>query len=338
MLGAMAMAPKARPSRTKRAARGTDLDALARLEALRTWIVPTIAAGLGFLTFVLYGVEVIPQPVAITVIGFLALLVLLFFGLRHYIGTRLTGREAALVALFIALWSVAAAYPYYRTINLGAPVFAADLRRGGAPVTVPLGGAAGRYGMFVDGHFVPAQGKESRTATYRIAVGHDGQTDRIVDGEFRQQWGTQRVGSGRRSSLVPVLHQTTHVLTTLDDPDGHDLTLALLELSPAAGDSVSVRLYAGGLPNALLVVLGIAAVVVAIGLDLLAAAATSEGLLTTLTLATLTGVAAFRASATATPGIPQLIVAALAGTVGGAIAGPLVWRLGRRVRAAVTSA
>jgi hypothetical protein len=330
------MASKTRPSRNKRTARGTDLDHVVRLEALRTWVVPTLAAALGFLTFVLYGVEVLPQPAAITTIGFLALIVLLFFGLRHYIGAHVPGREAALVAVFVALWSVAAAYPYYRTINPGTPVFAGELRRDSAPVTVPLRGASGRYGMFVDGHFVPAQGKESRTAAYRIAVGHDGQTDRIVEGEFRQEWGTQRVGSGRRSSLVPVLHQTTHALTTIDDPDGRDITLSLLDLSPVGGDSVSIRLYAGGLSNALLIIVSIAAVVAAISLDLLTAG-TSEGLLTTLTLATLIGVAVFRASGTATPGIPQLIVAALAGTVGGALAGPLVWRLGRRVRAAVTS-
>jgi hypothetical protein len=337
MLGGTNMASKTRPSRTKRAASGADLDHLMRLDALRTWVVPTVAAVLGFVTFILYGVEVLPQPAALTLLGLIALAVLLFFGLRHYIGAPITGREAALVALFIALFGVAAAYPYYRTINPGTPVFAGELRRGSPPVTVPLRGEAGRYGLFVDGHFIPVEGKVSRTATYRIAVGHDGQTDRVVDGEFRQEWGTQRVGAGRRSSLVPVLHQTTHVLTTLEDPDGRDLTLSLVELSPVVGDSVGVRLYAGGLSNLLLIILSIAAVGTAITLDLLAVG-TSDGLLTTLTIATLIGVAVFRASVSAVPGIPQLIVAAIGGTVGGAITGPLAWRLGRRVRTAVSSA
>ena len=56
------------------------------------------------------------------------------------------------------------------------------------------------------------------------------------------------------------------------------------------------------------------------------------GLLATLTVATLVSVVVFRGSAVAAPGFPQLIIAALVGTLVGALAATVLWRLTLPIR------
>ena len=84
----------------------------------------------------------------------------------------------------------------------------------------PLHDKPGHYSVIVEGHFLPVEGQQNRTAAYNIALGHDGATDRVLAGAFNQEWRSQRIGAGRRSSLVPSLHQTTEVRDVIDDPDG----------------------------------------------------------------------------------------------------------------------
>jgi hypothetical protein len=197
---------------------------------------------------------------------------------------------------------------------------------------VPLHDSPGHYSLFVEGHFLPAQGRENRTATYQIALGHDGSTDRLIAGTFTQEWGSQRVGSGRRSSMVPVMQERTLILDELDDPDGRDLTLQLKELSAGVRDSVTVRVYPPGIPKAVLIALGVLAVAAALGVDAWREKGSSEGLMGTLTVAALVAVALFRNSSTATPGFPQLIFGALVGAIGGALGGWALSRLAKPLR------
>jgi len=206
------------------------------------------------------------------------------------------------------------------------------VRRGGEPITVPVHGRTGHYNLVVEGHFIPAPGQTNRTATYGLLLSGAG-GDRLLEGTFNQTWGTQRIGSGRRSSVVPVMTQTTQVLNPIDDRDGHDLTLKLTELSPGVREALGVRLYRDSVPPWLLIVLGIAALGAAIGVDTWRPKHVSEGLMATLTLAVLVSVATFRNAAAAAPGFPQLLIAALMGTLVGALGGSLLWRLVERARA-----
>jgi hypothetical protein len=302
-------------------------------DAVRTWVIPTVAGIAGFIFFILYNVEVVDSEVAVTVIGTLALAVVLFYGLRGFADEGpLDLRLAAILVTFAMLWGVTTFYPFYRTLHPGTPLFASELHRGGAAVTAPLHGAPGRYHLIVEGYFLPGEGRTDRVGKFSIALGHNGGTDQLLEGTFTQQWLSQRIGAGRRSSYVPVMHQINQVLESVDDPDGHDLTLKLTDLSPEMRDGVGLRLYGETIPKTLWISLGVLTLAGAVLIDGWRARGSSQGLLAALTSATLISVVIFRNFTVAVPGFPELILAALAGVLAGAIGASLLWRLTRRLR------
>jgi hypothetical protein len=322
--------PTGRPA--GRQAQNARLTQMVIFDALRSWVIPTVA-GVGiFVIYVLYNIELIDPRLAVGVTGVLALLVLLFYGLRGFFDEQPEGRRAALLAGFALLWCAVTIYPFYRAVNPGTPLFSTELQRGGAPVTVPLRDHPGRYSLYVEGHFLPTQGRENLTATYHIALGHDGETNRILEGTFRHEWGSQRVGAGRRSSLVPVMHESNIVLDELDDPDGHDLTLQLKDLSEGVRDAVTVHVYSPGVPKGVLIALALLTIAAAMGVDTWREKGSSDGLMATLTIAALVGVTVFRNATSAVPGFPQVIVGGVAGTIGGAIGGWLLSQVARPLR------
>lgn len=295
-------------------------------DALRTWVLPALAIGIGLVVFVLYNVDLVDEAVAVTTIGALALLVLLFFGLRSFAEQRVDATLGVVLITFAVLWSATTFYPFYRARNPGTPVFSAKLSRNGGPAIVPLQGKPGHYNMMVSGHFTPVEGRQNRTATYHIMLG-DGTTDRLLEGIFNEEWRSQRIGTGRRSSVVPVKSQTTQVPVAVDDPEGRNLTLTLKDLSPTVGDTVTVDFYKEIVPLPVLIALGVLSLAGASLVDAYRPKGAGEGLMGTLTVATLVAIVVFRASSAAAPGFPQLVVATLLGTLAGAIGGSILWRL-----------
>jgi hypothetical protein len=321
-----------RPQAARKPVQATPLTQMVVLDALRSWVVPAVAAALVLATFVIYNVGLVDGAFAVTSVGVTALLTALFFGLRSFLAHRLEGTVSLILAGFALLWSAAAIYPFYRTVNPGTPVFIMQLMPHAPAVTVPLHGQAGRYSLIIEGHFLPVEGRTNRTATYSIALGHDATTDRVLQGAFSQTWGTQRIGAGRRSSLVPTMHQTTQVRETFENPEARDLTLQLTNLSPGVRDSLEVRVYGETLPPWALIALSLMAVAGAIVIDAWRPEGANEGLMTTLTVATFVSIGVFRVSAPVNPGFSQLAVAVLMGTLAGALGGSVLWRLSHPLR------
>jgi hypothetical protein len=319
------------PARGKRA-QTAPLGRMLVTDALRTWVFPSAAVAAAFTVFVIYNVGLVEEAFAVTTVGLLALAVILFYGLRGFAAQRIDGVTAALLIGFGVLWIAATVYPFYRAVNPGTPLFSTELARTGGPVTVPVHGKSGHLNMVVEGHFLPSSDRMNRTATYAIALTHDGSSDRILEGTFSQTWGEQRIGAGRRSSMVPVMNQTVQVLHPIDDTDGHDLILKLTELSPGVRNAVTVRVYTEGLPQLALVLLSILTIAAALVIDAWRPKGDSEGLMVMLAVATAVAVATFRTSTQATPGFPQLVIAALMGTLAGAIGGSVVWRATQPLR------
>jgi len=186
--------------------------------------------------------------------------------------------------------------------------------------------------LIVEGYFLPAEGRSDRVGTFSIALGHDGATDQVLQGTFTQQWLSQRIGAGRRSSYVPVMQQRTQVLEPVDDLDGHDLTLKLTDLSPDIRDAVGLRLYGETVPKTVWIGLGVLTLAGAVVIDGWRARGSSQGLLAALTAATLISVAIFRNFSVAVPGFPELILATVAGVFAGALGASLIWRLAQPLR------
>jgi len=329
-----AQAAKSRGKRSvaRKPTQGAALTRLVVMDALRTWLIPTVAAAAGFLIFVLYNVELLDESVAVTIGGGMALAVVLFFGLRGFLDEPVTPALAAILVAFAVLWGATSFYPFYRAVNPGTPFFRGELNRNGTPVAIPMQGRPGRYTAIVEGHFLPTAEHSDRTAQYSIAVGHDTSTEHVLEGTFSEQWGSQRIGAGRRSMQVPVMRPRMQQLDTIDDPDGHDLTARLTQLSPGVRDTVILRLYTESIPQAVLIGLAVLTIAAALLIDTWRPKGASEGLLATLTVATVVSVVVFRGSAVAAPGFPQLIIAALVGTLVGALAASLLWRLTLPIR------
>jgi len=315
---------KAAPGR--RPTQSAPLTQMLVLDALRTWVIPTVTVVVGLVIFVVYNIGAIDEAPAVTVVGAMAMLTVLFAGVRGFLDEPPTGALLGVLALFVVLFAASAFYPFYRTLNPGTPDFSTDLKRG-ATATLPLHDKPGHYSVIFEGHFLPVEGQQNRTAAYSVALGHDGTTDRVLSGAFSQEWRSQRIGAGRRSSIIPSLHQSNETRDVIDDPEGRDLTLTLTDLSPGVRDSVAVRLYAERIPQWLFAVVGVLALATALLIDSARPKGKNEGLMGTLTAATLVSVAIFVRSTVATPGFPQLVIAALVGTLVGAIAGSLLWRL-----------
>ena len=302
------------------------------LDALRTWVVPTIAAVVGTAVFIVYNVGGIETAPAVTIVGTLGLLVTLFYGLRSFTEQAINVRLGVILGIFIVLWSAVTYYPFFRTLNPGTPLFSSQLKRGAPALTVPMHGAAGHYNLIVEGHFMAVEGRQNRTGTYQIALAHaGGAADAVLEGTFSEEWRSQRFGAGRRSSVVPVLSQTNQALNPIEDADGQDLTLKLNDLSKEMRDGLTLKLYSAGIPIPVLVALGVLTVFAAMFVDAWRPKGSSEGLMATLTVSALCAIIIFRASSIATPGFPQLLIAVLLGALAGALLGSFLWRLTREL-------
>ncbi|MFN8628225.1 MAG: hypothetical protein U0587_19915 [Candidatus Binatia bacterium] len=308
------------------------LTRLVAADALRKWAVPTLTFVLGLGAFILHIAGVIQEAAAVAAVGLAALLTVLFYGLRSFLQRRLDSTTAAGLVTFALLWGTAAGYPLYRAVEPGAPLYSTELTRHGPATTLPLQNRPGHYSLIIEGHFLPEEGHVNRTAAYKLVLGHAGAGERVLQGAFSQTWGTQRVGAGRRSSIVPSLRETTLIREPIDNPSGADLTLQLSELSPGVRDAVTVRVYGGGGPRWVWLVIGLVVLAGAIVVDSLRPKGANEGLMTTMTVATIVAILIFRASSAATPGFPQFAVAALMGTLAGALGGTLLWRLTQPLR------
>jgi hypothetical protein len=303
------------------------------LDALRTWVIPTLAVVVGLATFIVYNIGGLTEASAVTIVGGAALLTVLFVGMRGFFEDEdeVNGRLLGALGLFTLLFAVSAFFPFYRTLDPGTPVFSTELKRGAA-ATLPLHDKPGHYSVIFEGHFLPVEGQQNRTAAYNVVVGHEGTTDRVLTGSFNQEWRSQRIGAGRRSSMVPSLHQTNEVRDVIDDADGRDLTMTLTDLSPGVRDSLSVRLYAESVPAWVFAAVGVLTLAAAVLIDSWRPKGASEGLLGTLTAATLVSVVIFGRATVTTPGFPQLIIAVLVGALIGAIAGSVLSRLAQPLK------
>lgn len=311
--------PKGKQTQTTYPAR------LAVLDASPVWLITTATVCVVGVIYVLYNVGVLEGHHAVTLAGLLTLLTLLFLGLRDFIEQVPAPSRIAMIAVFALFWGAVTAYPFYRAINLGAALFTSELKPSAPPITIPLHDKPGHYNVLFESAFLPAEGKLSRVATYQIALGHDGTTDRVLEGAFRQEWHTRRIGAGRRASMVPVMDESTLVADEIDDPDGRDLTMQLKELSPGTNGAVSVKVYDPGLPKSMLVALGVLAIAAALVVDAWRPKETRENIMAMITVGVMAGIVVFRGAA-ASPGFPQLFIGFLAGGATGAMASaPLNW-------------
>jgi hypothetical protein len=315
---------------SRRAKQAAKVSHLLVLDALRSGVVPTIAAGLILAVWVLLSVDLIASRLALSIAAALVLFIALHAGLSPFLdeGTKLG--IAGAVITFACVWSLIIFWPLHHTIDAPPPVFAGEIHTGKPPVVVPLHGEAGRYRIVVRGYFPPSSAQATQAGHYRLNVVDGAGLNLVLEGDFTDTWRQRRLGRRGRFPVHIIKDITQH---KIESASGQDLTLALTETSGGMSNVVSVDIAAVGFALPLFAALGAVLTGAAVVIDAWRPIVPRNGIMTMETLAALFGGAAFCSLSGWRPGFLDLSVSAFVGVVVGVPAGTILWRLaGARVQ------
>ncbi len=323
----MATASRTRPpAGTRPRAATPNLTALLVLDALRTWVIPTVAGVVIVAAAGLGATELMPESGALaTAIG-AAIVLLAYVGMRPLLAADVPRRDQLVGAGLALVWFIACYVPFYTRIFPGAPlVDGVEISSAGTglPLRIPAAGAPA-VDVVVTGH-LPANptGGVAPPVHYRMDVENAAGTHETLEGQFEDSLKTQRLG--RRGTTT--VHQT-HVaeLRVLGNPGRGDLTITHLTLDPATAPPVNVTAYAHPLPGWIVLTIGVLALLAAVvAFDRLGAVQETDGALTLATTAVIGAAVVFWTSNVVHPDFRTLVGSAIFGGPVGFAAGALVW-------------
>ncbi|HUI27712.1 MAG TPA: hypothetical protein VL403_16635 [Candidatus Kryptonia bacterium] len=311
--------------RRDRRASSATLTQLTILDAVRTWVVPAVTAPLALVLYVLFNVEVIEREAAVSALGLLVIVTVLWIGVRGFISERTGTRLAALLTAYVAVWSIATALPFLAIVNPGPPLFKAPLHANES-VTLPVAGHTESYRLVVEGGFAPSAGQSARLAHYRLTLSGSGSGEQVLEGNFSERFLQQRLGR-RGTATVRDLHTATqHSIEAAGQP----LMVTLNELAPPdVIASLTIQLFPERFPQLLFLGLGVVLVAASAVVDRWRPRDQTEGLMTTVTLGTLLSIVALRWWGGPHPGFGQLAVEGLLGGVAGSVVAMVLHRIGQ---------
>lgn len=323
-------------SSSQRARHESEIRRLVILDTLRGLAVPGVAMAGVLVLWVLCNAGLLDVGPALTATSLLVLFMVAHFGLRDFLHEQTPVIVAVGVAVFACAWMAGLGWPLHATITPPPPLFVGELRAGAPASTVPLNATPGQYRVVVSGHLPAAADKASHGGTYRLHVKDDDGLDQVVAGTFSESWQRKRLG---RRGGVPVRVAHSVAQHRIQSGSGHDLNIALLELTGDVGSSVGIEVFKQAVSRALLTTIGVVLTTAALIVDAWRTDVTHEGLMTIETLAALGGVIAFRAFGAAHAGFGDLFVNGVMGAVPGAAVGAILWRVaGAPVRKLLRSA
>ncbi|MBI1813383.1 MAG: hypothetical protein HYR72_00200 [Deltaproteobacteria bacterium] len=305
---------------------GTSLTRLTILDAFHGWVIPALTAPAALVLYVLYNIEALDRAPAVIALSLLTLATVLWAGLRAFISERTSTRLALLLAAYAIVWAATTTIPLVATIDPGAPLFTEQLQEHDT-TKLPLEGRPGAYRLVVQGVFGPSQTKSARQAHYRLGFAAGDAPAQTLEGDFTERYMQQRLGR-RGSTTVRELH--TERLHDIQVAGDKPVSVTLSDIAPADTiTSVTLQLYPDRFPVILLAGLGLLLTCGAVVIDAWRPRGESEGLLTTLTLATVLSIASLSLWGGAHPGFGQLAGDALGGSVVGTIVALALARVAR---------
>jgi len=309
------------PIRPKRAsgsdqARATQSPPIFRamvIEALQSWVIPTIAVATGLTFWLLTAADLWPEPVAVVGIAGALLVLTMFASFRHYLFVDDVRHRRASLAFALA-WSLLVFLSFYRFNFPGSPLLSATLHAGDDGVSLPTGMLA----LVVDGRFVSQQTQGNRVGRYRLEVTQNEGTPSTIEGNFEDSFAHQRLGR-RGSTVVEVQHTSQrHLVRTTETGK-----LRVRDIDGSLEPQLRVSVYPGTSPW-LFPILGVAGIIGALALEKWM---DGDGSATMATAVTFFVVDQYVRWASPHPQLRSLIGAVLIGGIIGAPLAALVWRL-----------
>jgi hypothetical protein len=203
------------------------------LEALESWVVPTLSLTAAALFWLMSAIDALPEPVAVVGIAGSLLLLALFAAIRQHLFAQDAVRRYAALG-FGSAWGVLLFLTFYLDNFPGAPTVGGVLRPGGEAISLP----AGAHALVIDGRFVATQGQGNRLGHYRLEIAPRGGAPSAIDGDFEDSFAHQRLGR-RGTTVVEIQHTSQRHFITL--PIAASVRLA--EVDPSLEPEVRITVY-----------------------------------------------------------------------------------------------
>lgn len=332
----------ANPSRTQKSAAskqravGTTMAGLAVEDALRTWVVPTVASVVIVVCAGLSAAELAPTTVLLAIGIIAALVLLLYIGERPLLAPKTESRDRAIGAGLAVVWLLACYLPFHLRLFPGTPLLDAVELSGpghGLPLSIPAAGHS-RLDLLLEGKLGHAPTGAALPVSYRLTIEDGDHQTQVIAGRFDETLKTQRLG--RRGSTI-VHQQHVAEVQGLPNPKKQDLVIKDVSLEPADSPPMTVTAYADPLPPRVVLVLGaLALLAAALAFDRRGPGIQTDGALTIATASVIGTAVVFWTSNTVHPDFHTLIGAAIFG--GGLIGfapGAFLWWVAKRVVAPV---
>lgn len=215
-------------------------------EALFDWGIPSLLGG-GIAVVALLGIlNEIATTTGVPLLGFLLLLLVLFFPLKLALSGTVEPRLKAFILGFAVVWVGITCAQVYFAVFVGSLAGDGSVAAGGAAMALPLGEQGTPYDLVVEGNFASAAGDVGREAGYTLALEQDGKKIQEFTGVFSERSVRQRLGR-RGSTTSHQLHN--HVLHSFVSPGEGTYQLTAVRIDPQLTPALSVSLYRDTYPK-----------------------------------------------------------------------------------------
>lgn len=316
--------PKTRPG-------SPAVSVLIAFDAVRSWIIPGIAAGTLALCAGLTAAGLVPTPGGLAATVLAALALLLYIGLRPLLAGGKPRAGWPLAAALGLVWFVACYLPFHLRLFPGTPLIDAahvTAAGGGLPLLIPAEGH-GTIDLLLEGQLPTSPAGSVATPVHFTLTLEDAQgAKQLVEGTFTDQLRNRRLG--RRGTAV--VHEThASELHVISNPARQTVRLTSIVLDPPSAPAITVTAFAHPLPQP--IILGLAAaglLAVVLAFDRLGPVPETDGSLTLATAGTLGTAAALWTSNAVHVELRTLIGSAILGGPLGFAAGAILWWIAKR--------
>lgn len=233
-------------TRGKNVRSSTVLPMFAWQEVLFDWGIPSLLGGGIAVVALLSLLNEISPTTGVSALGFLLLLLIVFFPLKLALSGAVEPRVKAFILGFSLVWIGITCAQLYFAIFVGSLAGGGSVAVDGGAMTLPLGEQGTLYDLVVEGNFAAAAGDVGREASYVLSLEKDGKKIQEFTGVFSERSVRQRLGR-RGSTTSHQLHN--HVLHSFVSPGEGTYQVTAVRIDPQLTPTLMVSLFRDTYPE-----------------------------------------------------------------------------------------